>query len=264
MIGLLFSVPLLLANEEPKRQTPSERFRALVKEYEAASKQASDGHKLTEEYAARFLELAERNPADPASVEALSWIIDNCMSRPPYIKSVDLLVKRHLQDKNIPPIVRRLAFHGRYGGGAAEKLFRAAIDRSDNRETRAWSCFGLAQSLRQRAQEGNLADIEAKKLLQEAEKQYGELAAHYGDIKPPKELMKELTHQVPEVAGKYGSIWPAGCSLADMSKNELFVLRHLAIGKAAPEITGQDVDGKPMKLSDYRGKVVLLDFWGSW
>lgn len=36
------------------------------------------------------------------------------------------------------------------------------------------------------------------------------------------------------------------------------------IGRLAPEIVGQDVDGQPMKLSDYRGKVVMLDFWGHW
>jgi peroxiredoxin len=41
----------------------------------------------------------------------------------------------------------------------------------------------------------------------------------------------------------------------------LFELRHLAVGKQAPDIEGQDQDGKQFKLSDYRGKVVLLDFW---
>lgn len=36
------------------------------------------------------------------------------------------------------------------------------------------------------------------------------------------------------------------------------------IGSAAPEIEGEDIDGQRFKLSDYRGKVVLLDFWGHW
>jgi hypothetical protein len=36
------------------------------------------------------------------------------------------------------------------------------------------------------------------------------------------------------------------------------------LGKLAPEIIGEDIDGKPIKLSDYRGKVVMLDFWGNW
>lgn len=38
----------------------------------------------------------------------------------------------------------------------------------------------------------------------------------------------------------------------------------LEIGQIAPDIEGQDLDGKHFKLSDYRGKVVLLDFWGHW
>jgi hypothetical protein len=36
------------------------------------------------------------------------------------------------------------------------------------------------------------------------------------------------------------------------------------IGTFAPEIAGEDIDGTFFKLSDYRGQVVLLDFWGNW
>jgi peroxiredoxin len=38
----------------------------------------------------------------------------------------------------------------------------------------------------------------------------------------------------------------------------------LAVGKVAPDIEGEDLAGVPFKLSDYRGKVVMLDFWGDW
>ena len=37
-----------------------------------------------------------------------------------------------------------------------------------------------------------------------------------------------------------------------------------AVGNLAPEINGKDMDGVAFKLSDYRGKVVMLDFWGDW
>jgi len=38
----------------------------------------------------------------------------------------------------------------------------------------------------------------------------------------------------------------------------------LSPGLSVQEIAGADVDGAPFKLSDYRGKVVMLDFWGNW
>ena len=36
------------------------------------------------------------------------------------------------------------------------------------------------------------------------------------------------------------------------------------IGEEAPEIEGVDLEGVAFKLSDYRGKVVMLDFYGDW
>src|SRR5439155_24738268 len=45
---------------------------------------------------------------------------------------------------------------------------------------------------------------------------------------------------------------------------ELFEIRHLAVGKTVPDLESDDTEGKPLKLSDYRGKVVVLVFWGTW
>jgi thiol-disulfide isomerase/thioredoxin len=44
----------------------------------------------------------------------------------------------------------------------------------------------------------------------------------------------------------------------------LFEIRHLSVGKVIPEIDGLDLDDKPMKLSEYRGKAVMLVFWATW
>jgi len=38
----------------------------------------------------------------------------------------------------------------------------------------------------------------------------------------------------------------------------------LGSGKPAPDFTQNDVNGKPLSLSDLKGKVVLIDFWASW
>ncbi|MFC0629336.1 TlpA family protein disulfide reductase [Kribbella deserti] len=42
------------------------------------------------------------------------------------------------------------------------------------------------------------------------------------------------------------------------------VVSVLSPRKPVPELTGQTLDGKKLTLSDYRGKVVVLNVWGSW
>jgi hypothetical protein len=42
------------------------------------------------------------------------------------------------------------------------------------------------------------------------------------------------------------------------------VVDGVEVDDRAIEITGTDLDGVDFKLSDYRGKVVMLDFWGDW
>jgi cytochrome c biogenesis protein CcmG/thiol:disulfide interchange protein DsbE len=37
-----------------------------------------------------------------------------------------------------------------------------------------------------------------------------------------------------------------------------------ASGNLAPDFTVTDIDGRKLTLSDFKGKVVLLDFWATW
>jgi len=53
-------------------------------------------------------------------------------------------------------------------------------------------------------------------------------------------------------------------SMTGLATSLLYEAEHLEPGLKAPDIAGEDLDGKAFKLSDYRGKVVLLDFWGDW
>lgn len=41
-------------------------------------------------------------------------------------------------------------------------------------------------------------------------------------------------------------------------------LKATAVGNFAPDFTQNDVDGKPVSLSSFKGKYVLIDFWASW
>ena len=46
--------------------------------------------------------------------------------------------------------------------------------------------------------------------------------------------------------------------------NRLLNAGGATVGQPAPDIVGKDVDGVEFALSDYKGKVVMLDFWGNW
>jgi peroxiredoxin len=63
-------------------------------------------------------------------------------------------------------------------------------------------------------------------------------------------------------AGALIALWSAGCS-SPAGRIESQV-RSAAERKAAPNFTLKDEDGKSVQLSDYRGKVVLLNFWATW
>ena len=62
------------------------------------------------------------------------------------------------------------------------------------------------------------------------------------------------------------------CQLAVANRSDPAIKAHFEkrqarldmIGKPAPAIEGKDVDGKPVRLDDLKGKVVLVDFWATW
>lgn len=47
-------------------------------------------------------------------------------------------------------------------------------------------------------------------------------------------------------------------------RKELEVMRRLRPEMSAPEIAATDINGESFRLSDLRGKYVILDFWASW
>ena len=87
----------------------------------------------------------------------------------------------------------------------------------------------------------------------------------------------EISKAVQMIRGPKGSVVrlkvvPSGkneseAKVGSLVRDEIKGIKEAAPQKVdapAPEIEGEDVDGKKFKLSDYRGKVVMIDFWGDW
>jgi hypothetical protein len=75
-------------------------------------------------------------------------------------------------------------------------------------------------------------------------------------------VMKEAEAFYEQAIDKYGNVkTPYDGTVGGTAQTELFEIRHLAVGQVAQDIEGVDQDGTQFRLSDYRGKVVLLYFW---
>lgn len=73
-----------------------------------------------------------------------------------------------------------------------------------------------------------------------------------GDLKAARAALDKLMSEYPE------------SQYAARAKADIFELENLSVGKVAPDFTAVDQDGVTFKLSDYRGQVIVLDFWGFW
>lgn len=102
--------------------------------------------------------------------------------------------------------------------------------------------------------------------LAEAREVLGESRAAELGASDPALAERDAAQLYERVERDYGDVldWgeqPGGATLGDRARRCLFEIRELAIGRPAPEIEGEDLDGDPMTLSELRGKVVLLQFW---
>jgi peroxiredoxin len=73
--------------------------------------------------------------------------------------------------------------------------------------------------------------------------------------------LRNIRLNVPVPAAAFAYTPPAG---ATQLASSLGSLPLLAVGAVAPDFAVTDSHGKQVRLSDYRGKTVILDFWATW
>lgn len=78
-----------------------------------------------------------------------------------------------------------------------------------------------------------------------------------------KDLDTEIESLLNECAEKFADIKSGRSTIGKLATKKLNLM-NLKVGKIAPDIQGVDLDDKEFKLTDYRGKVVVIDFWGDW
>jgi hypothetical protein len=237
-----------------KPRTPAEQYQAAAKDYQnamqdfrkayQAAKSQEERNKLFKEkypnaqkYADQMSEIADKNPKDEAAVDALAWIITNMRDRPPMNKALKALADDHADSKKLGRVCLSLTYSD---SQAARDFLGTVIDKNPQHDVQGQACYALGVLLKNLSERAMLAKAEREKMQKDAENMLDRAVEKYGDVKLGRG------------------------TLADRAKGELFEIRNLAIGKTAPDIRGEDLDGKQFKLADYRGKVVVLDFWGHW
>jgi thiol-disulfide isomerase/thioredoxin len=79
-----------------------------------------------------------------------------------------------------------------------------------------------------------------------------------------RDLTRQAEKQLEQLVKDYDTVSLGSSTVGEVARLKLRELQHLSVGNQAQEIEGEDLSGKKFKLSDYRGKVVVLDFWANW
>jgi hypothetical protein len=282
---LLALGPALRALDEPRKPpTAAEQVRALEREFREqqeafqkafreAKTQEEKQNVFQEKYpqpaelAPRFLDLAEKHPKDPAAVDALVWVVRNAFNNSknsPYGKALQILRKDHIKSEKLAQVVADQSLRFAVSEGTSEFL-REALEKNPHRNVQGLAAMALALNLQQRAKLARQVKDEPV-VAKRYEQVFGKDAVQKLGKQDPDKLNGESEKLLQRVVDKYADVkMPSGVALVKEAAAHLQAIREpIAADKPAPEIEEEDIDGKKFKLSDHKGKVVLLDFWGNW
>jgi hypothetical protein len=177
-------------------------------------------------FAARFEDLAKRAKGTETGARSLLWVASNLREpgSEPVSNAIDTLTTEYIDSPVLADLARWLP-QGTSSIGPE----------------RAQDVLELL------AEKPKLPEVRAAAIFSLASIRYDE-----GKNAEAVELFRKLKKE-------YGST-PA----AAQAEGYLFEIEHLQIGMAAPDFSAIDESGQPWKLSEYKGKVVVIDFWGFW
>jgi peroxiredoxin len=278
LILSLTTVALVRAQDSPP--TPRSQVDALLKDFakaqaeyekrlEGAKDRTAQAKLFREaspypEFAGRFLELAKKHAKDPVAHDCLAWIVKNAECAPrceaPYAQAVELLAQQHAEHKDSEQLFETMVDSAFL---STAKYLEAVSKKHPSADVRGKAGFQHAIFLknycdmldRLRTMPDNAAS---------AEPFMGAALVKKLTTTDPVPLRKQAEEALVHVQKNYGLVEFNKSFLGKLAEQELFELRHLTVGKPIPEIAGDDTEGKKLKLSDQRGKVVVLVFWGTW
>jgi thiol-disulfide isomerase/thioredoxin len=246
---------------------------ALKEEYKAAlavyskelkskaEKAAKEGKELDSDvladrpgiaFSARFLELAEKSPVGPEAVDALvatlqSATIYNQPKAPAWDRAIALLRKDYLTRPEVESAFKTLAENDDDPG--AHQFLRDVIDRHPDRKVQVHAIQTLMKGLESTAKLTAvlLLSIEKKpEIRARAEKIFGKDGIERMGEKAPK-AQKDREELAALLIARYSDL-----------------VVDLSVGRPAPALVGETLDGTSVRLADLKGKVVVLDVWATW
>jgi hypothetical protein len=253
LLFLTATGPLVLADQEYDELMTSfddaQRawISACVKLREAATEtQPVDESKLPPhpagEFLGKFKAYAERHAGKPEALPALGMVIQlagpaACQGEPnPDADwAVERLARDHAQQEGLADTLGGLQYAASVvGPGTMIAFYEKVIEKNPSADAKARAKFNLAFTL----YSSNSADQPQEK--------------RDADVRRATELFRSIVKDAPSTAS------------AKSAEGYLFEIDHLQVGMVAPDFEGRDVDDRPVKLSQFRGQVVVLDFWGFW
>lgn len=127
-----------------------------------------------------------------------------------------------------------------------EGWLRELIEKSSSEKVKGIATFALATYLQ------NVND-----------KAQSDSENEYLSNRTAEQLDTEIESLLTICQEKFADVSTDKSTLGELAKTRLLT-SQIKVGKLAPDIQGKDLDDVEFKLSDYRGKVVVIDFWGDW